>query len=75
MVGVKVISEGDGLLYSAKWCVDGLYRWTSTLNCGCGGCKVLLVGIIELTGGGLVGMGEVAVSDADEGRGCLVLYT
>ena len=30
------------------------------------GCDVFLVGVVELTGGGLVGVREVFVSDADE---------
>ena len=48
---------------SAEWCTNG---GTSTWNCLYGGCNVFLVRVIELTGGGLVGVWEVCVPDADE---------
>ena len=73
-VGSQVASEGDGLLHPAEWCTNGLYRGTSTWNRWCRGCDVFLVGVVELTGGGLIGVWEVVVPDADEcGRGW-VLY-
>ena len=75
MIGSQVVSEGDGLLHPAEWCVDGLYGGTNTWNCWYGGCNVFLVRVIELTGGGLIRVQEVIVPDADEcGRG-RVLYT
>ena len=72
LVGIGVISEGDGCLCSPKWCANGgITTWNSLY----GGCDVFLVRVIELTGGGLIWMWEVAVSDADEGGRCNILYT
>ena len=74
LVDGGVVGEWDSLLHSAEWCMDSLNWGTSTWNCWYGGCNIFLIGVIELTGGGLVGVWEVAIPDADEGSGCWVLY-
>ena len=71
LVGIGVVDEGDRCLCPAEWCTTG---GITTWNCRYRGRYVFLVGVVELTGGGLVGVWEVAILDADEGNGCLILY-
>ena len=63
LVCCSIFREGDCCLCSSERRANG---GTSTWNCLYRGCDVFLVRVIELTGGGLVGVREVFVSDADE---------
>ena len=62
LVGGDVISEWDGVSGSAKrWrCLNGGIR---TWNGRCGWGYVLLIGVIEFTGSGLVWVWEADASD------------
>ena len=70
-VGSGVVSEGDSHLHPSERCANG---GTTMWNCWYRGCDVFLVGVVELTGGGLVRVWEVAVPDADKSGGHGVLY-
>ena len=57
LVGGGIVGDGDGRLCSSEW---GVNRGTTTWNFLYGGWYVLLVGVVELTGG-FVWVWEVVV--------------
>ena len=71
LIGGGVICERDGRLCSSEWCAN---VGTTTWNFWYGGRYIFLVRVVELTGGGLVRVWEVAVLDADEAGWRGVLY-